>query len=183
MPASYSARYGPGRNWGWMLAYGILLVAVGIFAMVHPLATGLAIGVMLAISFLFAGVGALVAAVRDAGWQAKMVDLLYGVLALLAAFVCFANPFGGAVSLVWVIGILFLIMGGYELVAGFRTSHEKIWLILLGVVDILIGYWAAFSMPPDAALVALATLVGISFLLRGVFVALLALRLRGLARP
>ena len=173
---------GVGRNWVWMLAYGILLVVAGFFAMWHPLATGLAMGVILAVSFAFSGAGSLIAAFRDAGWQAKTVDVLFGILMLFAAFVCLVNPFGGAVSIVWVIGVIFLITGVYEFVAGFRAGREKVWLILLGVVDMLLGFWATFMMPPDAALVALAAMVGLVFVFRGAMLSAFAFRLRDLTK-
>lgn len=181
MDAVQSATGSVGRNWGWMLAYGILLMAFGVFAMMNPIATGLAVGIILAVSFLFAGVGSLIAAFKDAGWQAKTVDILFGIMALFAAFICFANPFSGAVSIVLLIGVLFLILGGYEVVAGFRTGGEKLWLILLGVVDMLIGFGAAFFMTPDAALVSLSALVGIGFVFRGALLSILAFKVRGLA--
>lgn len=171
-----------GRNWGWILAYGILLVVIGIFAMMNPLATGLAIGLMLAISFLIGGAGSLVAAFRDAGWQSKMVDILFGILSLVVGILCLSNPFGGAISIVWVIGILFIVSGLFEFAAGLRADQEKVWLILLGLCDMLIGFWAAFLLGPGAALVALATLVGIGFLFRGVVLSILAFQVRALAK-
>lgn len=182
METIQSAIRGVGRNWGWMLIYGIVLIVFGIFALMHPLATGLAVGIMLGISFLFGGVGSLFAAFNDAGWQAKTVDILFGAMSLFAAFVCIANPFSGAVSIVWLIGILFLVMGGFEFVTGFKTDGERIWLILLGVVDMLIGFWAAFLMPPGAALLSLAALVGIAFIFRGAVATMLAFKVRGLTK-
>ena len=168
------------RHWPWMLLYGILLIIIGVFAWMDPLATGLAVGVILAVSFMIVGVGSLLAAFTDSGWQNKSVDILFGILALLAGLISFVNPFAGAISIVWVIGLLFIVTGGFELVAGFRSGGEKMWLIILGVVDLLIGFWATFMMPPDAALIALAALVGMAFVLRGIFLSIVAFRLRGL---
>ena len=169
-----------GRSWGWMLAYGLLLVALGIFAMMHPVATGLAVGLILAISFLVAAAGALVAVFRDAGWQAKMVDILFAILAIIAGALCLANPFSGATTLIWLIGIMFLVVGGFEIFSGLKAGGDKIWLILMGILDMFIGFWAAFMMGPAAALVSLAVLVGISFIFRGVLLSTIAFRLRGL---
>ncbi len=173
---------GIGHNWGWILAYGILLIVVGFFAMWHPLATGLATGIVLSVSFAFGGVGSLIAAFQDAGWQAKTVDILFGILMLFAAFVFLVNPFGSAVSVVWVLGVIFLVMGGYEFVAGFRTNHTRVWLILLGMVDMLLGFWAAFMMQADAALVALAAIVGMLFVFRGALLSAFALVLRNMRK-
>ena len=179
-PATGVRRFG--RNWGWMLAYGVLLVIVGVIAIWNPLATGLAVGLLLSISFFVAGAGSIFAAFSDAGWQAKTVDVLYGVLALVAGFLCLLNPFGGALSVVLVIGVILLIAGAFEIVSGFRAAHDKVWLILLGVADLLIGGYTVFFMGPGAALLALATIVGLSFLFRGVLLSVLAFNVRGLSK-
>lgn len=170
------------RNWGWILAYGILLIVVGIFAMMNPIVTGLTVGIILSISFLFGGAFSLFAAFKDAGWQAKTVDILFGILALLTSFIFFVNPFGGAISLTWVFGVMLLITGIFELIAAFRAESEKIWLILLGIFDILIGLWATFFMQPGAALIVLATFVGITFIFRGVMLTVIAFKLRNLTK-
>ncbi len=171
-----------GRNWGWILAYGIMLAITGVFALMNPMATGLAVGLILAISFFIGGAGALAAAFRDAGWKSKAVDIVFGILSLLVGLICLANPFGGAISIVWVIGVFFLVSGGFEFVAGLRADHEKFWLILLGICDMLIGFWAAFLMGPGAALVTLAILVGIGFLFRGAVLSVFAFQVRELAK-
>lgn len=182
MSANANAFSAVGRNWGWVLAYGVLLIIAGFIAMANPIATGLAVGVILGISFTFSGVASLFAAFADAGWRAKTVDILFGLLALFAAFVCLANPFSGAVSVVWVIGFMFLIAGAYEIVAGFQADQDKIWLILLGAVDLALGVWVTVFMGAGVALVALATLVGFGFLFRGALISALAFKLRGLAK-
>lgn len=173
---------GAGRNWIWLLLYGILLIIIGIIASMNPLATGLAVGLLLSFSLFVAGVGSLIAAFTDFGWRARTVDIVYGILALLGGAICLANPFGGAISLVWVIGVMFLVIGGFELMAGFRASSEKLWLILMGLLDLGIGFWATFLMPPGAALVALTVLVGFGFLFRGVLLTMLAFSVRRLTR-
>lgn len=166
------------RNWGWMLTYGILLIFFGIFLMMHPVITSMSIGVLLGLSFAFAGIGSLVAAFRDAGWQAKLVDVLFGVLALFAAFVVLVNPFGGAFSLVWFAGIMFMVIGLFEIVNAFRVTADKFFLFILGVFDIFIGGYIAFTMGAGAALITLALWVGLGFIFRGVIVSMLAFKLR-----
>ncbi len=81
----------------------------------------------------------------------------------------------------WVIGIMFIVMGVFELVGAFQVDTDRVWLILLAILDIVIGYWAAFRMGPGDALLALAGLVGIAFLFRGVLMSVLAFRVKGLA--
>ena len=35
-----------GSGWGWVLAYGLLVMLIGIFALLNPAATGLATGIL-----------------------------------------------------------------------------------------------------------------------------------------
>lgn len=168
------------RQWGWMLATGIILVVIGVLAALHPLATGLAMGTLLAVVFLIGGVASLAAAFRDAGWQAKVVDILFGVLALLGAIVCVANPFSGAISLAWLIGVLFLVSGIMEILAATRASSDRILLGILGVVDVVLGAYVTFAIDPAGGLVLLALMVGFGFIARGVLLSALAIRIRNL---
>lgn len=180
MTQTVSTAHGAKRNWLWILIYGLFLISVGLFALMHPAATGLAIGIMLAASFLLGGVGALAAAFMDAGWQSKLLDLLYGVMCLVAGFICFVNPLGGAISLAVIIGIFFLVAGGFEFVIGFKTGDEKVPLIVLGMIDMLIGFWMVFLMGPGDQLIAIATLLGLGFIFRGVVISALAFKVRSL---
>lgn len=168
------------RQWGWMLAYGILLVVTGIFALMAPGVTAIAVSAILFATFMISGIGTLLAAFRDAGWQAKLVDLLFGILALLAAFLCIANPFGSAVTLVWIAGIFFIVNGISELVGASRAGDDKGMLILLGAIDLLLGIYLAFFIGPLAALATLAFVVGLGFIFRGIVVSILAFKVRGL---
>ncbi len=166
------------RAWGWMLAYGILLIIVGWFAAFNPIATNVAVGTLLAVVFVFGGVGSIMAAFRDFGWQAKLVDIAFGVLALLGALIMFANPFVGSLSLVWAAGFFFFLSGIVELVSAARATSDRWWLILLGVVDVALGAYVAIFMPPGAAMITLAWFIGIGFIIRGVILSALAIQLR-----
>ena len=103
------------RSWGWILAHGILLIAIGALAMFNPIPTNFAVGVLFGILLLIVGVASFIAGFRDFGWQTKVVDFLFGLLALIGAFVCLAMPVLSAASLVWAAGIFFIVIGVFEL--------------------------------------------------------------------
>lgn len=168
------------RAWGWMLAYGIMLIVVGWFAAFNPVATGVAVGIMLGVAMLFVGIASIIAAFREFGWQAKLVDVLFGALALMGAFLFLVMPVLSATSLIWAAGIFFIVNGAFELLNGFRASEDKVWLIVMGVIDLAVGTYISTFMSVDAQIVTLAWLVGVGFIIRGIVLSALAFKVRGL---
>lgn len=163
-----SADHRPG--WGWILAYGVLLVLVGLLALLSPLATGLAVGVLMAIVLVLGGVAALAAGLSRRGWHSHWLDIVVGLLCLVFGALILWQPFVGALSLVWAIGVWLALLGIIELAAASRSRHHRGRLILLGIVDVVLGAWL-FLSSPATALIALSVLVGLSFVIRGLILA------------
>lgn len=167
-------------NWGWVMAYGVLLLVIGVFALLEPLATGLATGMFIAALLICGGTLALIAGFTTRGWHSRWLDIVTGVLALALGVLMLWHPFLGAFSLVWFIGLWLFGSGILELMAGLRAAPHRAMLILLGVVDVVLGF-SLFLAGPLTALIVLAILVGVSFLFRGALMCALALRLRRLS--
>ena len=165
-------------DWKWMMAFGVILVLLGIFAVTHPLATALSVSLMFAIALMIGGVFSLVTGLMGKGLAGRWVDILFGILAIIAAVLTFRAPLSGAVSLVWVLGALYAASGFMELFAAFNGPREgRGWLIALGVIDVLLGFWIMFMLP-GMALLTLAFIVGLGFIIRGVFLAIFSLQIR-----
>lgn len=164
-------------GWGWIFTYGLLLALLGIFALAEPLATGLATGVFIAAVLIMAGIVGIVAGFSGRGWRSHWLDAVVGLLSLLLGFMVLVNPFAGAISVVWMIGLWLLLIGILEIAAAARSMHHRSWLAFLGIVDVLLGI-SLLVVGPVAALLVLATIVGISFIFRGTFLVIFALRLR-----
>ncbi|WOF45010.1 DUF308 domain-containing protein [Sphingopyxis indica] len=178
-PSDYRRR---GQSvWVWVLAYGALLILVGGIALAKPLATGVTSGLFLGFILLVSGIAGLAAGASGLGWRSHWLDILLGILSILAALFVFWNPLAGALALVWIIGGFIILSGALEFAGGLQSRHHRVWLLLLGLIDLLLGTLLLFVGPIDA-LVFLAAFVGLSFILRGLFLALLALKLRSLAR-
>jgi Uncharacterized conserved protein len=168
-----------GTGWAWVLAYGILVVLIGLLALANPAATGLATGVLLGLVLLLYGGAAIAAGLSPLSGRARWIEIALGVLALAAGVATLINPFAGALSLIWVVGAWLLVAGIFEVIGGLRAAHDRGWRLLLGVVDIALGAIPMFSSPASG-LVFLAVLVGISFIMRGIFLTVLAFSLRRL---
>lgn len=164
-------------GWGWVLAYGVLVILIGILALLNPAATGFATGVFLGMALLTYGILALAAGLSPLSLRGRWIEILLGILSVLAAVITFFDPFSGALTLVALIGAWLFIIGVFEIIGAFRSVHDRIWRLLLGALDAVLGGVLLFSNPATG-LAFLALAVGLSFLFRGTFLVLLALSLR-----
>lgn len=168
-------------SWKWILSFGIVLILVGIVAIANPFATVIATSLLFAIGLLVAGSFSLAAGITAKGASGRLAEIFFGILALVSSCLVFVSPVEGALSLVWALGALYTISGVLELVSAvLRRSAHRWGVILLGIADILIGLWVLFLLP-GTALIALAFVVGISFIIRGAFLSAIGLRLKALA--
>lgn len=165
------------RRWKWLLALGLFMVAVGFMATYNPFATGVATGLLLGIVLILAGSSLVAAAWSDHFLGHRLVDLAFAVILILGGTFSVFEPLAGAVSLAWLIGAGFAAVGVFEVFAGLRDIGRKWLVLLLGMADILIGLYVLLALP-QTALVILAVLVGLGFILRGVTLTFLALQLR-----
>lgn len=167
--------------WGWILAYGILLVLIGGLAIAQPFITSFTAGLFLGCILLVTGIVNLFAGITGNGWSSRWLDILSGLLSILAGAIMIWNPVVGALTLVWTIGIWFIMSGILELSFGFSQSYQRGWLLLVGVADVLLGLYLLFTQPIEA-LIILAIFVGVSFVLRGISLSMLAFGIRALSR-
>ncbi|MFA6122700.1 MAG: HdeD family acid-resistance protein [Sphingomonas sp.] len=152
---------------GWLLAYGVLSIAVGVAAFVWPV-TATFTAALLAGCFLIAtGAVAVVASFGLRGHHFSAYTLLYGILSLvIGAWIAF-EPLTGALSLTLMIAIWLSARGVMEIAIGARFRRFGISLVLLGIVNVLLAIWIIWSMPLTA-LTLPGYVLGISFLFSGV---------------
>jgi uncharacterized membrane protein HdeD (DUF308 family) len=166
-------------GWGWLLAYGLLVIAVGVLALLNPLATGVATGIMLAVGLTVYGVIACAIALWFLDGTPRWSELLLGVLALLAGITIFDEPLSGALSLIWVIGAWLLVSGIFHVISGWRLRAHRKSRLLSGGIDVVLGLFLLLS-GPASSLFMLTVLVAASLLSRGALLVSAALAIREL---
>jgi uncharacterized membrane protein HdeD (DUF308 family) len=110
-------------GWGWKLFGGILGILAGIFILRHPLWSAFlvpeTIALLIGILGILAGGVQLYTAFKGAGWGQGILgalSIIFGILILL-------NPFGAALALPFVFGILGIVAGIAAIVQSFQVRR------------------------------------------------------------
>lgn len=169
----------PGKAWGWVLAYGVLLLLIALVVIANPLVAGVATGLLIGVVLVIYGIAAVASGWTSLSRRARWVEVLLGMLALVAGVFAILNPVAGALSLVWAIGAWLAVSGVFQIAFALKTQHDRGWRLFLGALDVVLGLVLLFANPATG-LAFLAVIIMISLVVRGVFLILLALSLRKL---
>jgi uncharacterized membrane protein HdeD (DUF308 family) len=157
------------ENKGWFYFLGALLIILGIAAVAFPFVTTIAAKIFLGWLFLIAGVLQIVHAFSTRTWSEFFLDLLIGVLYVVAGGWLAFFPLTGIVTLTLLLAIMFIIHGVLEGMISFRIHPLPgwIWMLLAGVVAVVVGVLLILKLPSSATW-AIGLLVGINLIMSGV---------------
>jgi uncharacterized membrane protein HdeD (DUF308 family) len=162
------------KNWGWLLALGIVQIIAGTLAVAFAISATLDSVVTLGILLLIAGAAQTAAALLAREWDGFFPFLLLGFLYAVAGFLTLQHPLLVAEGLMLMLAALFLIVGLFRIaVALVGQVPSRGWLLFNGVVTVLLGL-AIWRHWPASALWVVGTLVGIEVIVNGVTWSVLA---------
>jgi uncharacterized membrane protein HdeD (DUF308 family) len=177
------------HTWRWILARGVLLILLGIFALLAPGFALFTFALVFAAYSFVDGVLALVAGVRAARhdgrrWGAMLLSGLAGVaIGVLFALFPLVSTVAYALLIVWLVAAWAAITGVLEIAAAIRLRRaiEGEWLLgLAGALSVLLGaalVWLLFASPA-ATLLSVAWLIAIYAVISGVALIALGVRMR-----
>jgi uncharacterized membrane protein HdeD (DUF308 family) len=169
--------------WWCFLLLGILLVVGGTAAVVFPLltiATTLVATVILGAILMVSGMATVITAFWAGKWSGVLLQLLVGILYVVAGYVIADKPVQSATLLTGVMAIFFIVVGTFRSVAALviRFPHWG-WALLNGVVTLLAGL-IIYRHFPEASLWVIGLLVGLELLFHGWTWIMLALAIRNI---
>jgi len=155
------------RSWGWFLALGIALIVLG------TIAIGSAFYMTIASVFLFGwllmigGVMEAVHAFWRKRWAGFFLDLLTGILYVVAGWMMVTNPAESALMLTLIIAMFLVFEGVFRIVAALvaRYPHWG-WVLFNGVISLILGI-SIWRRWPYSGLWVIGLFVGIEMLLNG----------------
>jgi len=170
--------------WWLVLIRAVLLVAFGIITLSSP---GLALVAMVFVFGFYAimdGVTAVYLGIRSRGTERSWGWIVaQGVISVLAGLVALVWPGVTALSLLFVIAFWALVLGVAAIAEGFRsrrTDDRWGWTVAKGALDVVFG--VLLLVWPATGILALLWLVGVFAVVGGIMLAVLAFRIRALAK-
>ncbi len=172
-------------HWWWLTLLGSLLVVCGTAAIVVPtltVVTTLAAVIVLGVTLMIAGVAIIVAAFWTGRWSGFLLQMLVGLLYLVAGFAITEQPGKGAVAATILLASFFIVLGAFRIVVAlsFRLPQWG-WVLLNGVVTLLLGIIIYRHFPSSVPWV-IGLLVGLEMLFNGWTWIMLSLALRGIPK-
>jgi uncharacterized membrane protein HdeD (DUF308 family) len=155
-------------SWGWFVALGIALIALGVVCIMGDvtatLATVLALGWLLVIG----AVVALVQAFRAYDWGGFFLYFLSALLRGVAGYVLIRYPDSGEVSITILLAAFFIVGGIFRTVGAASMRFPSWgWTAFSGIVSLVLGFTLIYQLP-TASLWFIGFLVGVDFIFDGV---------------
>jgi uncharacterized membrane protein HdeD (DUF308 family) len=155
------------HNWGWFLAFGIILMLLGIAAVVRAVTATVASMVFFGWLLLFSGIIELVHAFMVGKWAGFflhiLVALLFGITGALMVF----RPVISAEAVTLVMSVFFLVAGLYQLFASMWTHLPGWgWQAANGALSAIMGVLLLMQWPASGLWV-VGLFVGIDLIFYG----------------
>jgi uncharacterized membrane protein HdeD (DUF308 family) len=170
------------RASGWSIALAILMIVAGMIAIASPLIAGVVIVYVVAWTAIFDGVFQIVYAFRAQSGGRMVLELLLGLLYIVAGVFILMHPKPGLLALTLVIACFLLVYGVFALVLAFQMKPISGWgwVLFDAIVTILLGILIWLHWPANSEWV-VGTLLGISFIVSGVSRLMLSLAVKRVA--
>lgn len=165
------------HHWGWFLAFGIVLVLLGIAAIVRSVTSTVVSMVFFGWLLLFASIIQFVEAFMVGRWAGFFLHLLIAILFAAAGILMLVRPVISAEAATLVMSLFFLIGGLFQLIYALWIHLPGWgWQALNGVIAAILGS-LLLAQWPVSGLYAIGLFVGIDLILYGSAWASLALDL------
>jgi uncharacterized membrane protein HdeD (DUF308 family) len=153
---------------GWSIALAVLLILAGLFSIMLPLVSGVAVTFVVGWFLIFAGLLHFLLAWKTHSTAGAIWEVLLAIIYLVAGGFMILHPIAGLASLTLLLAAYFLIKGIMEAIFFFqiRPRHGAAWLMVDAVVSVVLAFMVWKSWPFSSGW-AVGTLIGIGLLFTG----------------
>ncbi|MGR3661173.1 MAG: HdeD family acid-resistance protein [Paracoccaceae bacterium] len=154
----------------WFMVVGFVLIIAGFACIVFPLASTLAIKIVIGWALLFVGVSYLVSAFSSEKKSGRVMNIILGILFIIVGGWMAFNLFEGVIGLTIMLALAFIFQGFVEVSESWkrRPGVGWGWLMVSGIISILAGMMIYMSLP-SSAVWALGLMVGINLISSGAY--------------
>lgn len=167
------------HNWGWLLAFGVILVLWGIFAVSYAIFFTVVSVFVIAWLLIIGGAIEAVHSLRHHERPHLIFYMVEAVLAIVTGALLLRSPAAGALVITLLLATYFVVSGIFRIVAAVALRMPNWgWTLFSGLLTLALGIivWAGW---PATAFWVLGLFVGINLIFIGMARIMLALALRG----
>jgi uncharacterized membrane protein HdeD (DUF308 family) len=169
-----------GRAWGWILAFGVVSILVGLAAIFWPSATLVVIAVVFAVQLIVGAVFRFAAAFAvplENGWL-RALQALLAILSFAIGVYLVGHLSLSLLVLALLLGFYWIFHGITELFVaiGYAELPGRAWMIVSGVLSVVAG--GILVVAPGISLFALTLVLGVWLIVFGVMAVIRSLQVR-----
>jgi uncharacterized membrane protein HdeD (DUF308 family) len=155
-------------RWGWFMALGILLIVLGMIAIGGPLASGIAVSLLVGWLLVISGVAHGIHAFQSSGWRGGLIQFLCGLLYLGVGVMMIRNPIAGLLALTVTVLVYFVVSGMFKIILAARVENlpQRGWVTVSGILSLVLAIYLG-SQFPTSALWVIGMLFGIEMIFSG----------------
>jgi len=129
------------KNWGWLLALGILFIILGTVGLGMTFGLTLASMLFFGILMLIGGGAQLFQAFQCKGWKSIFWHILIALLYIAAGILIITKPMLASAALTAMIAGVLIAVGAMRIVLAFqiRGTSGWWWALLAGIVSLVLG--------------------------------------------
>jgi uncharacterized membrane protein HdeD (DUF308 family) len=156
------------KSVSWSIALSVLLILAGLFAMLVPPISGIAVTLVFAWAMILSGITHFAFAFKTHTTGGVLWELLVGAVYLFTGVYLLMHPLDALIALTLILAIYLFFEGIVETVLSFqlRPRHGANWLLIDGIVTFILAIMIWRSWPASTVWV-IGTLVGISMIFSG----------------
>jgi uncharacterized membrane protein HdeD (DUF308 family) len=130
------------KNWGWLLAFGIISILLGGIGLYMTFGLTMATVVFFGALILAAGLLQLVQAFGCKGWKGMLAHVLIALLYVAAGILILVDPILASSLLTLVLAGILIVVGAVRIMLALQVRGMAAgwyWALLSGLVSILLG--------------------------------------------
>lgn len=164
-----------GKNWGWLLALGVIYVLLGTIGLGMSAAVTIGTMLMFGILLLVGGGFQFAYMFRESTWKNRLLHLLTAALYIAGGLGLLSNPQAGSMVLTLLLGSVIAAAGVLRIIAGiqWKAAGARAWVIVSGIISLILGIMILMKWP-ESSLWVIGMFVAIELIVQGwtyVFVA------------
>lgn len=167
------------KNWGWLLALGMIFVLLGTIGLGMTAFLTLTSMLFFGVLLLIGGGAELVQAVKAKGWKSALWSVLIAVVYIVGGVIVINNPVVASSAITLMLGGVFLAIGVMRIAIAIqaRGHREWIWPALGGFFSIVLGV-LIFSEWPVSGVWVIGLFIAVEMIIHGWSLVALALAAR-----